>query len=207
MPPFAAPLATGDLQGSVNVATHPNEGPAKHAACTVRGPQILNICQLYGQGPVVLALFIEGSACDGVLAEMQTLVARFPGVRFAAVALKGERSSLRELVRSRGLTSPWGSTAKGSCRGCTRWRAAPRSLRLPWGGRAEQGAAHHTLPRRCCAGAWVNWWRRRGRVAGGRRGDRGRSAKSSGPTRTPGSVGETTAGRRRGEARALRHRR
>ncbi|HXA54508.1 MAG TPA: hypothetical protein VNV37_06500, partial [Solirubrobacteraceae bacterium] len=26
MPPFAAPLASGDLQGSVNVATHPDEG-------------------------------------------------------------------------------------------------------------------------------------------------------------------------------------
>ena len=75
LPPFAAPLATGNLQGSVNVAAHPNEDPAKHAACTVRGPQILNICQLYEQGPVVLALFVEANACDGVLGEMQALVA------------------------------------------------------------------------------------------------------------------------------------
>ena len=116
LPPFAAPLATGDLQGSVNVAAHPNEDPAKHAACTVRGPRILNICQLYEQGPVVLALFVDASACDGVLGEMQALVGRagrFSGVRFAAVAIKGERASLRALVRSRGLTFPVGVDSEG----------------------------------------------------------------------------------------------
>ncbi len=117
LPPFAAPLATGDLQGSVNVATHPDEGPAKRAACTVRGPRILNICQLYEQGPVVLALFVDASACDGVLGEMQALVRagghRFSGVRFAAVAIKGERASLRALVRSRGLTFPVGVDSEG----------------------------------------------------------------------------------------------
>ncbi len=113
LPPFAAPLATGNLQGSVNLATHPDEGPAKRAACTVRGPQILNICQLYEQGPVVLALFFDASACDGVLGEMQALVSRFPGVRFAAVAIKGERASLRALVRSRGLTFPVGVDSEG----------------------------------------------------------------------------------------------
>jgi hypothetical protein len=113
LPPFAAPLATGDLQGSVNTAAHANEDPAKHAACTVRGPRILNICQLYEQGPVVLALFVDASACDGVLGEMQALVPQFPGVRFAAVAIKGERASLRALVRARGLTFPVGVDSEG----------------------------------------------------------------------------------------------
>jgi hypothetical protein len=117
LPPFAAPLVTGDLQGPVNVATHPNEGLAKRAACTVRGPRILNICQLYEQGPVVLALFVDASACNGVLGEMQALVRagghRFSGVRFAAVSIKGERASLRALVRSRGLTFPVGEDSEG----------------------------------------------------------------------------------------------
>ncbi|MGA2165043.1 MAG: hypothetical protein ABSH36_11325 [Solirubrobacteraceae bacterium] len=148
MPPFAAPLATGDLQGSVNVAAHPNEGPAKHAACTVRGPQILNICQLYEQGPVVLALFIEGSACDGVLGEMQTLVragGRFSGVRFAAVALKGERSSLRQLVRSRGLTFPVGIDSEGVLPGLYAMASCPQ-ITFAYPGGVVQSKALLTTP-------------------------------------------------------------
>jgi hypothetical protein len=118
MPPFAAPLATGNLQGSVNIATRPNQDSAhERPACAVRGPQILNICQLYQQGPVVLALFIDSGGCNDVLGEMQALVrtggARFSDVRFAAVALKGERDSLRALVRSRGLTFPIGVDSEG----------------------------------------------------------------------------------------------
>jgi hypothetical protein len=126
LPPFAAPLATGDLEGSVNVATHPHEGPAKHAACTVRGPQVLNICQLYQQGPVVLALFVEAAGCDAVLGEMQALVPRFPGVRFAAVSIKGARSSLRGLVRSHRLTFPVGIDSEGVLPGLYKMATCPQ---------------------------------------------------------------------------------
>jgi peroxiredoxin len=115
MPPFAVPLATGDLQGAANIATHPNEGAAgKRPACTVRGPRILNICELYEQGPVVLALFVDASACTGVLDELQALVPEFPEVRFAAVSIKGDRSQLRALVRSHGLSFPIGVDSEGT---------------------------------------------------------------------------------------------
>jgi hypothetical protein len=114
MPPFAAPLATGDLQGAVNVATRPNDGFAgKRPACTVRGPRILNICQLYEQGPVVLALFVDEGGCSEIIEDMQTLVPEFPGVRFAGVAIKGERAQLRALVRSHGLSFPIGVDDEG----------------------------------------------------------------------------------------------
>jgi hypothetical protein len=148
MPPFAAPLATGDLQGSVNVATHPNDGPAKHAACTVRGPQILNVCQLYAQGPVVLALFIDGSACDGVLGEMQTLSragGSFSGVRFAAVAIKGERSSLRALVRSERLTFPVGIDSEGVLPGLYAMASCPQ-ITFAYPGGVVQSKALLTTP-------------------------------------------------------------
>ncbi len=144
MPPFAAPLATGDLQGSVNVATHPNDGP-KHAACAVRGPQILNICQLYQQGPVVLALFVDASACNGVLGEMQALVPRFPGVRFAAVALKGEHASLRALVRSRGLTFPVGIDPEGVLPGLYAMASCPQ-VTFAYPGGVVQSKALLTTP-------------------------------------------------------------
>ena len=105
IPSFAAPLASGSLNGDVNVATHPNEGSAgKTPACEVRGAGVLNVCELYAGRPLVLALFVDGGSCATVLYDMQALAAAFPGVSFAAVAIKGERTPLRELIRKQGLT-------------------------------------------------------------------------------------------------------
>jgi hypothetical protein len=108
IPPFAAPLALGRLNGDVNVARNPNEGSAgKTPACEVRGAGVLNVCELYARGPLVLALFVDASSCPDVLGEMQALqgAGAHPGVSYAAVAIKGERGPLLELIRKQGLTS------------------------------------------------------------------------------------------------------
>ncbi|HWX45424.1 MAG TPA: redoxin domain-containing protein [Solirubrobacteraceae bacterium] len=113
--PFAVPLVGSDLLGAADVATHPNDGSAgKHPACAVRGPRILNICQLYERGPVVLVLFVDGGGCEQVLGDLQTLAPSFPGVQFAAVSIKGDRGQLRTLVRSRGLGYPVGIDEEGT---------------------------------------------------------------------------------------------
>jgi hypothetical protein len=105
VPPFAVPLALGTLSGAADVATHADEGAAGRVpACAERGAQILNICQLYERGPVVLALFVDAGSCPGVLNDMQRLASGFPGVGFAGVAIKGERGSLLKLMREDGLT-------------------------------------------------------------------------------------------------------
>ncbi len=104
LPPFAVPLATGIMKGDANIATRADEGEAgTHPACSVRGAGILNVCQLYEQGPVVLALFVDLGSCPAVLTDMEALAPSFPGVRFAAVAIKGDRGPLRKLIRTRGL--------------------------------------------------------------------------------------------------------
>ena len=106
IPPFAAPLASGTLNGDVNVATHADEGTAgRIPACSVREPGALNVCELYRGKPLVLALFVEGGSCPDVLSRMQTLTRAFPAVSFAAVALKGERGPLLTLMRKRGLSN------------------------------------------------------------------------------------------------------
>jgi hypothetical protein len=113
--PFAVPLALGALHGDANVATRAHQGAAGNVpACTVRGTQILNVCELYEQGPVVLALFVDEDSCPSVLSDMQTLSRSFPAVRFAAVSIKGERGQLRRLVRSRRLTLPVGIDEEGT---------------------------------------------------------------------------------------------
>ncbi len=115
MAPFAVPLALGSLNGDADIATRADQGASGRVpACAERSAQILNVCQLYEQGPVVLALFVDAGSCTAVLSEMQALVPEFPRVRFAAVAIRGERGQVSRLVRSRGLTLPVGLDSDGA---------------------------------------------------------------------------------------------
>lgn len=136
VPPFAVPLALGTLTGAADVATHPNDGAAgRVAACAERGAQILNVCELYERGPVVLALFVNAGSCTAVLSEMQALAPQFPGVGFAAVAIRSERGSLPQLVRERKLTHVQiGFDEEGTLTGMYKMGSCPQvSLVLPGG--------------------------------------------------------------------------
>ncbi len=117
LPPFAAPLAVGSLNGDANVADRPNEGGrGRRPACEVRGPQVLNICQLAERGPVVLAFLAARDArCERELDLLEgvrgTRAAR--GVQIAAVAIRGDRGKLRSDVRRRGWGFPVGYDRDG----------------------------------------------------------------------------------------------
>jgi hypothetical protein len=115
LPPFAVPLVLSSLEGDADVATRAEQGEAGRVpACLERSSQILNICELYGRGPVVLALFVDSGSCRGVLSEMQSLSATFPTVSFAAISIKGNRGGLRSLVHAQGLTYPVGIDRDGA---------------------------------------------------------------------------------------------
>jgi AhpC/TSA family len=106
LPPFAVPLAPSDLEGDANVSDR---------ACAVRGPRVLNVCELAEQGPVVLAFFAEPSErCDDQIDVVDRVRARFPDVRFAAVAIRGDRDELRQRVRRRGWELPVGHDRDGA---------------------------------------------------------------------------------------------
>ena len=135
LPPFAVPLVLGDVNGDSDIATRANEGAAGRVpACRERGAQLLNLCQLYEQGPVVLALFIDAGSCPKVLADMQALTPSFPGVRFAAVSIKGDRDRLRGLVRSWHLSFPIGIDRDGALAGLYKLVSCPQvSFAYPGG--------------------------------------------------------------------------
>jgi hypothetical protein len=136
IPPFAAPLATGRLTGDVNVARHADEGSAGRVpACAVQGPGVLNVCALYRDRPLVLALFVNSGSCPAVLDRLQALAGEFPGVSFAAVAIKGQRGSLRTLVRKRGLSAvPVGFDSDGILASLYKMASCPQvSFVLPGG--------------------------------------------------------------------------
>lgn len=114
IPPFAAPLAIGGPAGEVDVATHANDGLAGNVpACSERGPGILNICELYERGPVVLTLFFDAGSCARVLDDLQALADSYPQVGFATVAVKEEAAPIARLVRSKRLTVPVGVDPEG----------------------------------------------------------------------------------------------
>jgi hypothetical protein len=106
LPAFAAPLALSKLEGDANVSDR---------ACAVRGPDVLNSCELVGRGPVVLAFFAEPvERCDAEVDRIDRLRARFPDVQFAAVAIRGSRDALRRRVRERGWRLPVGHDRDGA---------------------------------------------------------------------------------------------
>jgi hypothetical protein len=140
IPPFAAPYAIGGPVGEVDVATHADAGNAgKVPACSERGPGILNICQLYEKGPVVLALFFDAGSCTHVLDELQRLAPQFPQVGFAAVGVKEGAASVARIVRSRHLTLPVGVDTDGRLGGLYAMVSCPQ-ITFVYPGGVAQGA-------------------------------------------------------------------
>jgi hypothetical protein len=108
LPPFAAPLALGALEGDVNVARKAGQGSAgDKPACSVRGPGILNSCQLGESGPFVLAFVAtRGARCTRELDRLERVRAGHPHLQVAAVSIRGDRDDLRALVRKHGWRFP-----------------------------------------------------------------------------------------------------
>ena len=123
LPPFVVPLALSDLEGDANVSER---------ACRVRGPDVLNVCELAERGPVVLAFFAEpAERCDEEIDLLDRIRTRHPDVQFAACA-----------------------TAAGSCPSATtataRWRTRTRSRsarRSPSPPAAARSGAPRSAPR------------------------------------------------------------
>jgi hypothetical protein len=156
LPPFAVPLATGDLNGYANVATRANEGTAgRLPACSVRGPQVLNVCQLYEAGPVVLALFVNGGSCAAILTDLQKIAPAFPGVRFAGVAIGGDRAALRRLIGRRRLSLPIGIDRDGAVAAVYQDASCPQ-VTFAYPGGLVQSRALLTRPSRSTLSARVS---------------------------------------------------
>jgi hypothetical protein len=104
LPAFAMPLAGSGSDADANVAAHAGSGPeGNRPACSVRGPQILNVCALVERRPLVLAfLATRSERCKRQVDVLDRVAARFPDVGFAAVAVRGDHGDLRRTQRERG---------------------------------------------------------------------------------------------------------
>jgi hypothetical protein len=104
LPPFAMPLSDSSCRGrcDANVATAANQGAAgSRPACSVRGPDVLNSCELAERGPFVLAfVFHPVERCRAQLPVLERVAARFPAVPFAVVAVRADAAAARGLKTS-----------------------------------------------------------------------------------------------------------
>jgi peroxiredoxin len=132
LPAFAAPLALSDLDGDANVSDR---------ACEVRGSDVMNVCELAERGPVVLAFFAAGSdRCDDQIDVLDRARERFPSVRFAAVAIRGDRADLRRTVRERGWTLPVAHDRDGAVTNLYRVAVCPATTFAARGGTVRSTA-------------------------------------------------------------------
>jgi hypothetical protein len=116
LPPFAMPTAQSRSDDDANVAREADQGQRGHRpACTVRGPQILNVCQLAERGPVVLAFLATRSGrCVRQLDLLDRQRPAFPGVQFAAVGIRGGHGDLRRVVGEHRWSFPVGYDHDGA---------------------------------------------------------------------------------------------
>ena len=103
LPPFAMPLSTSSCRGrcDANVATEPGQGAAgARPACEVRGPDILNSCELVEGGPFVLAfVFAPVARCRDQIPALERVAARHRDVAFRIVAVRADAAQARSLRR------------------------------------------------------------------------------------------------------------
>jgi hypothetical protein len=117
LPPFAMQLAESATEDEdANIATRPGSGPAGDVpACEVRGPDILNVCELAERGPFVLAFVVtDAGDCADQVDVLDRVALRFPRVGFAAVAVREDLGDLRRTLRERGWRVPVGYDHDGA---------------------------------------------------------------------------------------------
>jgi hypothetical protein len=108
IPKFAAPSATGDLEGDPNIKQSKDDtnAPNDTPACEVMEPGALRSCD-YTSKPLVLTFIVPGAKdCETYFNRIQRVKSRYPGVNFVGVVSGEDEDNVRKLVAERGWTFP-----------------------------------------------------------------------------------------------------
>jgi hypothetical protein len=99
MPRFAAPSATGRLDGDSNVN--------QDEACKIRERDAIRICDYFDRPLVLVAWFSKcGGHCEPVLDAVERVRRRFPEVAFVGVDIRNSLDEARESVEKNGWGFP-----------------------------------------------------------------------------------------------------
>jgi len=99
LPAFAAPSATGNLDGDSNV------DPKK--ACEIRVPDAIRICDYFDRPLVLVAWFSKcGGHCEPLLDSVERIRRRFPAVAFVGLDIRNSKQEARDSVQEHGWGFP-----------------------------------------------------------------------------------------------------
>lgn len=148
VPPFAVVLATSDAvcdsdddPCDANVAASGARGQGEagsRPACEVRGPAVLNVCELTERAPLVLGLMATRDAdCAASFDALAALPRRHRGLRVAVVSIRGELGALRDVVRRRRWSFPVGWDRDGVLASVYGVATCPYVVTVRWRGRVQ----------------------------------------------------------------------
>lgn len=122
LPEFAVPAGAGELEGDANVAQDDCETAAipcpddssRTPACRIEAAESIRVCDLFDRPLVISFWFTEGGCV-----EQQDLVDRVfrryrDRVGFLSLDIRGDRDTLRDLIRDRGWKMPVGFDRDGA---------------------------------------------------------------------------------------------
>ena len=105
LPAFAAPLATGALEGDVNIKANSKE-PGKTLACAVHVDGALNGCDLRKKPSVIVFAGTRGADCLPGFDRIERVRAAFPQVNFAGILIRMGHDDAARTVRKGGWEFP-----------------------------------------------------------------------------------------------------
>lgn len=133
LPRFAAPTATGSLDGDANVNQDDSDasGKTRIPACEVRGSprDVIRICDFFDRPLVLVAWFPRG--CDTCKSQLDTVEAvrkRFPRVGFVGLDVAGSKADARRRVLASGWRFPMAVDRDGAVSGLYRVGVGPMTF-------------------------------------------------------------------------------
>jgi peroxiredoxin len=105
LPVFAAPLATGPLDGDANVKAKASQ-PGKTFACDVDDPGAVNVCDLRRKPVVMTFMFTRFAECAPQMDRVERVRKDFPQVNFLGVIIREPKDRAAALVREHGWGFP-----------------------------------------------------------------------------------------------------
>jgi peroxiredoxin len=103
LPVFAAPLATGPLDGDANLKSRASQ-PGHTLACDVHEAGAVNVCDLRKKPVVMTFMFTRLADCAPQLDRVERIRGEFPNVNFVGVIIRQKKADAAKLVR----THHWG---------------------------------------------------------------------------------------------------